>query len=77
MVYSLGYRRPERQEVSPSDSTLSFDEKQRSIADSQKSCASCPMVNGIPEALSFDRIVNGGTCPVSDSYSSTPAALLA
>lgn len=43
---------------------MSGDEKQRSINDSIDSCSSC-MSNGIPEALSFDRIISGGVCPVS------------
>ncbi|EMC94694.1 hypothetical protein BAUCODRAFT_556835 [Baudoinia panamericana UAMH 10762] len=60
MVYSLAYRRPSY--VTPSRDSLSGDEKQKSINDSIKSCSSC-MSGGIPEALSFDRIVSSGVCP--------------
>ena len=52
---------------------MSGDEKQKSINDSIDSCSSC-MSNGIPEALSFDRIISGGVCPVSTQ--STAATLL-
>ncbi|KAK3713759.1 hypothetical protein LTR37_008245 [Vermiconidia calcicola] len=56
MVYSLTYRRPSRV------STLSSDEEKRSINESLSS-GSSGMSHGIPEALSFDRIIAGGTCP--------------
>ncbi|KAI7463760.1 hypothetical protein KC357_g8148 [Hortaea werneckii] len=63
MVYSLGYRRPSHVTSSrDSRDSMSGDEKQRSINDSIDSCSSC-MSNGIPEALSFDRIISGGVCP--------------
>ena len=61
MVYSLKYRRPsyrKRQE------TLSLDTTRKSIDDSV-SASSSRISGGIPDALSFDRIVSGGTCPVS------------
>lgn len=61
MVYSLTYTRPPR---GTSSSSLNGDEKQRSIDESIKSASSCSMCAGIPEALSFDRIISGGTCPV-------------
>jgi len=60
MVFSLGYRRPSR--VSSSNDSVSGEEKQRSINDSISS-GSSSMSHGIPEALSFDRIISGGTCP--------------
>lgn len=63
MVYSLGYRRPARASNSSLDS-LSSEEKQRSVAESTHS-GSSGMSHGIPDALSFDRIITGGTCPVS------------
>jgi len=62
MVYSLSYRRPSH--VPASRDSLSGDEKQKSINDSITSGSSC-MSQGIPDALSFDRIVSGGVCPVS------------
>lgn len=62
MVYSLGYRRPSQVPSSSCDS-LNGDEKQKSINDSIDSGSSC-MSCGIPEALSFDRIISGGVCPV-------------
>ena len=61
MVYSLSYRRPSR--ISSSQESLSGEEKQKSINESFYSHSS-GMSNGIPEALSFDKILNGGTCPV-------------
>jgi len=61
MVLSLSYRRPSH--VSSSAASLSGDEKQRSLDDSL-SCGSGPYAAGIPEALSFDRIIAGGVCPV-------------
>lgn len=61
MVYALTYRRPSH--VNSSADSLNGDEKQKSINASIQSCSSC-MSNGIPPALSFDRIVEGGTCPV-------------
>lgn len=56
----LNYRRPayvEKQQFK--NSTTSFDEK-----GSVRSGQSASSV-GIPDALSFDKIMNGGTCPVS------------
>ncbi|KAK0910412.1 hypothetical protein LTR91_017161 [Friedmanniomyces endolithicus] len=62
MVYSLTYRRPSHVRSSTSCDSLSGDEKQKSINDSITSESSC-MSNGIPEALSFDRIISGAVCP--------------
>ncbi|TKA73675.1 hypothetical protein B0A55_05624 [Friedmanniomyces simplex] len=62
MVYSLTYRRPSHVRSSASRDSLSGDDKQKSINDSITSGSSC-MSNGIPEALSFDRIISGGVCP--------------
>lgn len=64
MVYSLQYRRPERVERPSSRESISGERKQMSIDESIKS-GSSGMSHGIPEALSFDRIISGGTCPVS------------
>lgn len=61
MVYSLAYRRPFH--VTSSRDSLNGDEKQRSINESIQS-GSSHMSSGIPDALSFDRIISGGTCPV-------------
>jgi hypothetical protein len=60
MVYSLSYRRPayvSRSSVGSSDGVANSD----ASLNSGKSCT----IAGIPDALSFDKIVNGGTCPVS------------
>ena len=62
MVYSLTYRRPPH--VDSSRASINGDEKARSIGGSMHSQTS-GMSFGIPDALSFDRIINGGTCPVS------------
>ena len=62
MVYSLTYRRPSMV-LSPRNS-ISGEERQRSIDESVTS-GSSGMSHGIPEALSFDRIIAGGVCPVS------------
>ena len=63
MVYSLSYRRPAR--VNSSDSSIQTEKT--GAGESISSASSCPY--GIPEALSFDRIINGGTCPVSEPSS--------
>ncbi|CAI6339526.1 unnamed protein product [Periconia digitata] len=62
MVYSLGYRRPERVQRPSSSDSISGASKQKSIDASIHSYSS-GMSHGIPEALSFDRIISGGTCP--------------
>lgn len=62
MVYPLTYRRPSHVTASSRDS-LNGDEKQRSIHESIQSGNSA-LSHGIPAALSFDRIIEGGTCPV-------------
>lgn len=59
MVLSLGYRRP----VYVTSSRQSLDSEKGGKAESVTSSSSSPY--GIPEALSFDRIISGGTCPVS------------
>ena len=67
MVYSLTYRRPRH--VDSARASVSGDEKTKSIGessmDTQVSGGSGGMSMGIPDALSFDRIIAGGTCPVS------------
>lgn len=66
MVYSLAYRRPSRVSHVSSRESLSGAEKTKSIHESVHS-GSSGMSHGIPEALSFDRIIAGGTCPVSNA----------
>jgi hypothetical protein len=61
MVYSLSYRRPSR--VSDESSITSSNEK-RSSRDGSYLSGTSSSIKGIPEALSFDRIIAGGTCPV-------------
>lgn len=67
MVYSLAYRRPPH--VNSAQASVLGDEKTKSIGeasvDTQVSESSGGMSLGIPNALSFDRIITGGTCPVS------------
>ncbi len=64
MVYSLTYRRPSY--VSFDRDSLTGEEKQKSINESVSS-GSSSFSRGIPEALSFERIVKGGACPVSSN----------
>ncbi len=64
MGVPLTYTRPKH--VAPSNRS-----SRESLAESQKSEGSVRSGNsgnsysGIPESLAFDKIVNGGTCPVS------------
>ncbi|MCJ1348222.1 hypothetical protein MMC31_006453 [Peltigera leucophlebia] len=58
MVYSLTYRRPPH--VASSNASVNGEEKTRSIGGASQSSG---MSYGIPDALSFDRIISGGTCP--------------
>ena len=58
MVYSMTYRRPGYVDSSSS----SVNSEKGGKTDSISSGSSCPY--GIPDALSFDRIISGGTCPV-------------
>jgi hypothetical protein len=64
-IYSLGYRRPDSVPTSPrsrSDSQDGSIRSEESISHTLKAMPSNP--RGVPEALSFDRIINGGCCPV-------------
>ena len=63
MVYSLTYRRPAH--VDSSQSSFIDDEKRKSIGASTVNSEGSAVSFGIPDALSFDRIITGGTCPVS------------
>jgi hypothetical protein len=58
MVYPITYRRP----AYISTSGSSVFSKESGKAESVSSRSSCAY--GVPEALSFDRIISGGTCPV-------------
>ncbi|KAF2800732.1 hypothetical protein K505DRAFT_263316 [Melanomma pulvis-pyrius CBS 109.77] len=62
MVYPLNYRRPARVSHVSSRESMTGAEKQKSISESITS-GSSGMSHGIPEALSFDRIIAGGVCP--------------
>lgn len=62
MVYSLTYRRPPH--VDSSRASLNGSEKTQSIGGSTINSEGSVSF-GIPDALSFDRIITGGTCPVS------------
>jgi hypothetical protein len=64
MVYPINYRRPSRVSHVSSRECVSEAEKHKAINESVKS-GSSGMSHGIPEALSFDRIIAGGVCPVS------------
>ncbi|KAJ9635433.1 hypothetical protein H2201_003094 [Coniosporium apollinis] len=61
MVYGLTYRRPAHVPP-PSRDSISGDEKQKSI-DHSVTSSSSGMSHGIPDALSFDKILAGGVCP--------------
>ena len=61
-VYSLDYRRPSY--VPPSSPTPS-DEPAREGSQDGIMKTMPPTPKGIPEALSFDHVINGGCCPVS------------
>ena len=78
MVYSLTYRRPAH--VSLPRSSVTGELKPKSLNESVCS-GSTFIAHGIPDALAFDRIISGGTCPVSSScrscrFSSLEAHLL-
>ena len=62
MVYSVFYRRP-AYIGSTRDSTTS----KASLSGDSISNSSTLAPAGIPDALSFDRIIAGGTCPVSQA----------
>ncbi len=59
MVYSLTYRRPfsSKASVSGGEIHVSYDA-------SIESDSSGSVSRGIPNALSFNHIIEGGTCPV-------------
>ena len=61
MVYSLTYRRPPH--VDNDRLSYASGENTRSLNESNISGISNSSL-GIPDALSFDRVISGGTCPV-------------
>ena len=70
MVYSLLYRRPAH--VSSAATSVS-DEKRKSIdGDTLASEGTGYVPFGIPDALSFDKIIDGGTCPVGPTVHPSP-----
>ena len=66
MVYSITYRRPAH--VNSSAASLNGEGKPESY-----SSGSSASTAGIPDALSFDNIINNGTCPVRLRVSQLPA----
>jgi hypothetical protein len=66
MVYSITYRRP----AHVSSSGASVHSEKSAVAESVTSRSSCSY--GIPDALSFDKIIDGGTCPVSSNAVESP-----
>lgn len=61
-ILSLGYRRPQQVDKdSFRDSISTYSEKDVASVRSSQFGESA----GIPDALGFDKIINGGTCPVS------------
>jgi hypothetical protein len=63
MVYSLSYRRPAYVSRSSMGSSDGLNSSNTSL--------NSGISSGIPEALSFDDIVNGGTCPVSTQFNAS------
>ncbi|KAK6860042.1 hypothetical protein PG995_003678 [Apiospora arundinis] len=62
MVLSLSYRRPQyvrRETLERRESDVSGSDKEGASLKSGRSSASA----GVPDALAFDKIINGGTCP--------------
>ncbi|KAI3321525.1 hypothetical protein HD806DRAFT_502782 [Xylariaceae sp. AK1471] len=61
-LLQLNYRRPnyvDKEDFIRSESSIDFDEKSEASLRSGRSGTSL----GIPDALTFDKIINGGTCP--------------
>jgi len=70
MVYSLTYRRPAY--VDSARASFLGDEKPKSLGEASIDSQGSGSSFGIPDALSFGRIVAGGTCPVSTLPSPWP-----
>jgi hypothetical protein len=64
MVYPLTYRRPAHVDSSSASNNGS---RPASVRESVRS-GNNSISSGIPDALSFDRIISGGTCPVGGAY---------
>lgn len=63
-LLSLTYRRPQYvEDASLQDSASSIGDKTEGSVHSGHSARSA----GIPDSLAFDKIINGGTCPVSNA----------
>lgn len=67
MVYSLTYHRPKyvqhMRTASDAPSSESDNTKASSISDGSLTRTSCTP-RGVPEELSFDKVIDGGCCPV-------------
>jgi hypothetical protein len=74
MVYALTYRRPAHVPAS-SRGSVNGSEKTGSIHESITS-GSSGSSHGVPDAISFDRIIDGGTCPVSGTLFSFEKLLM-
>lgn len=70
MVYSLTYRRPAH--VDSARASVMGDEKPKSLGEGSIDSQGSGPAFGIPDALSFDRIIAGGTCPVGILPSAWP-----
>ena len=75
MVYSLTYRRPPH--VDSARASINGSEKTKSIDEGSIRSRGSSVFAGIPDALSFDKIINGGTCPVSSLYIPVLSTLIA
>ena len=60
-LLSLQYRRPKKVDAEIYGQRRETSEE----AEGSVKSGSSGVSSGIPDALSFDRIINGGTCPVS------------
>lgn len=67
MVYSLAYRRPEY--VVPEIYASRQSESEKSGKEESVRSGRSGKNSGIPAALTFDKIVDGGTCAVSICFS--------
>jgi hypothetical protein len=69
MSINLLYRRPAYVNGrNPTPSVMSTTSSE--LADSIRSSKPPPRPHGVPEMLSFDRIIANGTCPVSSGFNS-------
>lgn len=61
MVYNINYRRPAYVTGYTSTEATDSDGGNQTASSSRTTASSA----GIPDALAFDKIISGGTCPVS------------